>query len=151
MKRVSGGFTLIELIFTVSVVAILLSVALPAYQDQIRASRRAEGKAALMQAAHMQERNYTQSSTYADTAALAALLGASGTIYSGEDPNSVKGRYTISVDAATAACPLARCFVVRAAPNAGQFSDPQCGELTLSSTGAKGVGGGATFPVDRCW
>jgi type IV pilus assembly protein PilE len=151
MNRRAWGFTLMELIFTVAVVAVLTAVAVPAYMEQIRKSNRAEGKSALMQAAHLQERNYTQFSTYADTAGLATLMAAGATIYSGEDPTSARGKYVITVDAATVACPLSRCFVLRAVPNASQFADPQCDQLTLASTGTRGIAGSPTLPADRCW
>lgn len=41
------GFTLIEVMIAVVIVAILVAVALPAYQNSIRKSRRSEAFAAL--------------------------------------------------------------------------------------------------------
>ena len=133
------GFTLIEVMIAVAIIAILAAVAYPAYQDQILRARRAEGKAALLKAAQLQERNYVNGNpvtgdgvpTYLDSAGLALLFGlpAPGaglpapTIYSGEDPsggppaNFNPGWYVIAVDLPAGACALPDCFVVRATPN----------------------------------
>jgi type IV pilus assembly protein PilA len=43
MKRVSKGFTLIELMIVVAIIAILLALAIPAYQDYTIRSKVAEG------------------------------------------------------------------------------------------------------------
>jgi len=43
MKRVSKGFTLIELMIVIAIIAILLALAIPAYQDYTIRSKVAEG------------------------------------------------------------------------------------------------------------
>ena len=58
------GFTLIELMVVVAVVAILASIALPSYQEQMRKSRRAQAKADLVEYAQMAERHFTVNNTY---------------------------------------------------------------------------------------
>ncbi|OZB35221.1 MAG: pilus assembly protein PilE, partial [Alishewanella sp. 34-51-39] len=45
------GFTLIELMVVVAVIAILASIAFPAYQDSVRKSRRTEARDLLLSAA----------------------------------------------------------------------------------------------------
>jgi prepilin-type N-terminal cleavage/methylation domain-containing protein len=47
------GFTLIEVMITVAIVAILAAIALPTYRDHVRKSRRAEAQAFLMNASSM--------------------------------------------------------------------------------------------------
>src|SRR5690606_15122717 len=58
-RRAQRGFTLLELMITVVVVAILASVAYPSYTDFVVRSKRAEGKAALLDAAQALERHFT--------------------------------------------------------------------------------------------
>ena len=53
----SSGFTLIEVMIVVALIALLATIAMPSYQDSIRKSRRADAKAALVQLAQFMERN----------------------------------------------------------------------------------------------
>ncbi len=62
------GFTLIELMIAVVIVAILLSVAVPAYQDSIRKGRRTDARNALMAAQLVQEKYRGNNATYGTTA-----------------------------------------------------------------------------------
>lgn len=143
----SRGFTLIELMIVVVVVAILAVIAYPSYQDHLRKSRRAEGKSALLKAAQVLERFYTDRQNYGNTPAppaaptsidLAPLFGlaAGAVVYSGENPADVRGFYQVTAAAPTAACPLVSCFSLTATPNA-PFTDPACGTFTLTSTGLR--------------
>ena len=169
MRKSSTGFTLIEVMVAVLVVAILAAVAYPSYQEHLTRSKRAEGKAALLKAAQLQERNYLNGDpnnadanrppTYVDTAGLARLFGlaAADTIYSGERPEANTGWYTISVDvpAGGTGCTtnLTECFQVRATPNNAaprNFSDGGCNQFTLDSAGRRGNTGG-TLTVNECW
>lgn len=50
------GFTLIELMIVVAIVAILAAVAYPSYRDSISKSRRAEARAQLMDAVQYMQR-----------------------------------------------------------------------------------------------
>jgi type IV pilus assembly protein PilE len=58
------GFTLIELMIVVTVVAILGAIAYPSYMDSVRRGWRAEARTALMQEMQQQERLYTQRASY---------------------------------------------------------------------------------------
>ena len=52
----SGGFTLIELMVTIVIASILLAVAVPTYQAQVRKSRRTDAKNAVLDLASREER-----------------------------------------------------------------------------------------------
>lgn len=58
------GFTLIELMITVAIIAILAAVAFPAYTSQIAKGRRAEAKAMVLEASQWMERYYAENNRY---------------------------------------------------------------------------------------
>lgn len=70
LTRAAAGFTLVEALVAVLVAALLAVVALPGLAAQIRAARRAEAIAALLQVQQAQERWRAQCACYA--ASLAA-------------------------------------------------------------------------------
>ena len=141
----AAGFTLLELMIAVVIVAIIVAVALPSYTDHIRKSRRAEGKAALLKAAQLLERDYTSNGRYANN--LQVLFGAPSTpVRSGEDPST--GYYDLTITLGDVANGLAHSYVLTATPRTGEFSDAECGALTLSSTGARGSASGTR---EKCW
>jgi type IV pilus assembly protein PilE len=145
--RPAPGFTLIELMITVAVVAILGAIAYPSYQDFVQRSRRQEGKAALADAAARQEKFYLNNKTYCDR------IGVPCTVPPGADlgMQATAGDYTIAVSPATAACPIVTCYALTAMPTPGgpQTGDnTKCGTLTVNSGGVKGATG--PMPND-CW
>lgn len=141
--RVLGGFTLIEMMITVAIIAILAAVALPIYDESRRKSRRADAKQILMQTAQFMERNYTETNRYDklrkadgtldDIALPAGLTSASG--------------YTISIGAVAQAS-----FTLNAAPVAGgpQNADG-CGTYTINQAGVKALAGVHSHPLSYCW
>lgn len=64
MNSSQKGFTLIELMITLGIVAILAAIAYPAYNDYVIRSRRAEAKRALVTASQFLERRYSTQNTY---------------------------------------------------------------------------------------
>jgi type IV pilus assembly protein PilE len=156
------GFTLIELMIVVVVISILVAVAYPSYQDYVRKGKRAEGKGALLKAAQVLERWYSDNNSYGNIPAppavatsidLAVLngLGAGVPIYSGENPvlNDPKFPPAYRITAAVGTCAaINACFQLTATPNA-PFTDPLCGNLTLASNGVRCWSTAGT-PLDTC-
>lgn len=134
-RRLARGFTLIELMVTVAIVAILAAIAVPAYQDQVRKARRGQAKADLVELAQALERRHTINNSYA---------GALPYTVSPKDPGTT-ARYNITPGTIVAG---AQAFVLTATPIGDQAND-RCGTLTLSNTGAKTRTGSA--PFSECW
>jgi type IV pilus assembly protein PilE len=125
----SRGFTLIELMIVIAVVGILAAIAYPSYQRYIEQARRADGKAALLDAAQRLERCYTQTNSYVDCAFQAV---------------SPDGFYAIAATTQTA-----QAFTLTATPQGRQAGDSRCGTYTLQHTGARAASG--SLGTDRCW
>ena len=131
----SQGFTLIELMIVVAVVAILSAIAYPSYQEYVRRGHRAEARAGLLQAAQWMERAATAQGTYPLRAQFPAGLQAV--------PN---GRYTIALNSTDG-----ESFTLTATPQGSQSGD-RCGAYTLSNTGLRGANGHTSGAiVTQCW
>lgn len=136
MKRPRiAGFTLIELMIVVVIIAILASIAVPAYTSSVRKSRRTEAKTALLDLAAREERYYATQNVYADTPA--ALQYGSGAW-----PVPVGSYYSIS--SVTSSAPVASptnttpgTYTLQITPTAGspQLQDTACQTFQLDQTG----------------
>lgn len=145
------GFTLIELMVVGAVLAILMTIAIPAFNEQTKRARRADGKAFIMDIASRQERFYTQYSTYTNVLVSAACTGlACGLNYS--QNISSEGFYTAAMTLLPNGCtPAGPTFCTRYTITATPIpADPKCTTLTLTSTGVEGYTGSAA-DVKYCW
>ena len=128
------GLTLVELMVSVAVLAILASIAIPQYSKQTTKARRSDATTALVRAALEMESCRAQALTY---------TGCDATLTT----TTESGIYTLSV-----AIPGGGAsYTLTATPVAdgAQASDTECGNLTLASTGAKGKTG--TGSIAMCW
>lgn len=118
-----NGFTLIELMITVAIIAIIAAIAYPSYQDSVIKSRRGEAQAEMLNIAQRQQQYLLDMREYANS-----LATLSVTV-----PAHVTAHYDISVNATQGPPPT---FMITATPKAGspQVKD---GDLTLSHQGVK--------------
>ena len=151
-KRGVLGFTLIELMITIAVIAILASIAMPIFRDQIQKARRSDAKQALLEVANRQELFFSNCNTYVtNTAGLTRAGGCctAGTCGLGlADTLSPEGGfYTISVAGNSTS------FTVTATRiNTLSQVDDKCGDFTLTETGVRGVvNNTAGWNAQRCW
>ena len=125
--RPGAGFSLLELLVALVVIGVLTAIAMPMYQSQAMASKRANGTAALQDAASREEQFFLDNKSYTTT------IGAGGL---GVSATTEGGHYVLSVDAPAASCLVTQCYVLRATPQNAQAADP-CGALTISSDGER--------------
>ena len=122
--RRAAGFTLIELMVTIIIGAILISIAGPAYLTQIRKSRRTEAKTAILDLASREERLYSTTNTYSATPATLGYT-AFGQAIGG-------GYYKLAVTAPAGATPT---FTVTATAINSQLKDTACAKFIVDQTG----------------
>ncbi|MBB6091842.1 type IV pilus assembly protein PilE [Povalibacter uvarum] len=147
MKQTQRGFTLIELMIVVTIIAIIASVGYPSYRQYVKRSARAEAKTALLENAQFLERNYTAANRYNQDSAGNDITDADLPVT--QSPKDGGGKYTIVVVDGDDS-PTASTFVLRAIPVAGgPMDNDECGTLTLSNAGVKDVTG--SKPATECW
>jgi type IV pilus assembly protein PilE len=123
------GFSLIELMMVLGVVAILTAVSYPVYRQHIIRGNREAAKSELVQIAAQQEKIYLNSDAYSSSITTAYTGISTGGLgfTTGKTSN---GKYTLSIVTA------AQTYTVTATPVSGtvQASD---GNLTVASDGTR--------------
>lgn len=123
MRR-SGGYTLLELMIVVAVIALLAMIGLPSYTRYGYRARRADGQELLMRVANAQERYYATFNKYGDEPVTGDLkLGS---------VSSEKGYYTVAIQSDD----LTKGYTATATPTGNQQKDV-CGALSIDSHGTK--------------
>ncbi|MDM0012058.1 type IV pilin protein [Variovorax sp. J22P168] len=124
-RRPARGFTLIETLIVLALLAVLAAVALPIYDDTIRRGRRSEARGTLLQAAHWLERFATANGTYPGEAS--HLPGAFRT--------TSFASYRIAYEPRDA---QGSGYTLTALPLGAQATD-RCGGFTLDDAGVRGL------------
>lgn len=147
-SRRAAGFTLIELMVTLVVATILIAIAVPSYQAQVRKSRRTEARNAVMDLATREERYYSVNNNYTNSA-LQLGYGTTDTAITGQPIGG--GYYTITVknsDPMPAATPPIRAsFTITATAVGAQTKDSPCLTFTVDELGTQTSSPSAT----ECW
>jgi type IV pilus assembly protein PilE len=147
-SRIGGqrGFTLLELMIVVAIVAIISAFAFPSYMEYVVNTKRTAATSALLQIADRQQQFFMDNKTY--TADLTDLGLAANPLFLSDDGSSVAAGDDDVVYLLTLANVTATTYTAIGAPVAGQLKrDAECGTMTLNQAGTKDALGGG----DDCW
>lgn len=127
-----SGFTLIEVMIALVIIAVLSAVALPAYTSHQVKARRSDCQASLIGFSQAMEQHYALNYSYLAAADEGADTGApASTVFPSQCPTAGKAFYTLRIQAATATG-----YTLRATPVANSSQDGD-GLLEINSQGQR--------------
>ena len=129
------GFTLIELMIVVVIVAVLASIAYPSYRNQVIKGNRAAAQGYMMSLASREEQIMLDKRSY-PTALTNVALGDSAGLIRFSVPAEVSTRYDLKIESPNPITLVVPSYLITATPIAGGIQVPD-GNLTLDSTGQK--------------
>ncbi len=131
--RRAEGFTLIELMITVAIVAIIAAVALPAYNSEVRKTRRSDAMTTLSQDQTILERCYAANYTYAVPPCATPPAA------------SLQGYYTI------ASTITATTYTLTATATGPQAADTTCNVMSVNQANVQTATDTSGATQASCW
>jgi type IV pilus assembly protein PilE len=157
MHKKTAGVTLVELMVTLAVLAILVSIGYPMYTDQVRKSRRVDARGGVMELAMAMDRHEGAFGRYTESATtIAGITFADGSPTPGlnatfdDDVTRIAAQYreffnfTITADNDT--------YTITATPTGGQANDSDCASFSINQIGTKSALDSSTSDnTNLCW
>ncbi len=129
-SRRLSGFTLVELMITVAILAIIAAIAVPAYTRQVQKARRTDARNALLDLAGREERWLSVANSYSQNT---TDLG-----YTGAWPVATTNGYynvTVKVPDPNAVSPTNPSFIITATAVGTQANDTACATFSVNQLG----------------
>lgn len=147
MHAKNKGFTLVEVLIVVVILALIMSVGIPGYRDYMQRANRADATTALLRIAAAQERFFIANGTYASNAQLAQDppdgLGIPGT---------ERGFYNLTVQPGAGGLGAGYTLIAQVAPGGDQNDDTECWFFSTTERGQRSAfDNGGAENTDDCW
>jgi len=147
MKPRNKGFTLVEVMVVMVVLAIIMSMGIPGYRNYLQRANRADATTALLRIAAAQERFFIANGTYASNAQLPQNppngLGIAGT---------ERGFYNLNILPGAGGLGTGYTVVAQVAPGGDQADDTDCWVFTTTERGQRSAfDSGGVENADDCW
>lgn len=139
-----AGFTLVELLVVLMIVAVLTAIAYPGYARHVERARRSAARAVLLEAAQFMERYYSARNSYVldpTQTPLQAPTLPDALQFAPAGAGRAQASHAVTVDSVSATE-----YKLKAVPLLG---DP-CGDLTLDSRGLRDRSA-TGLTVEACW
>jgi len=130
-KITIAGFSLLELVIVVAVIATLLTIAIPSYRQYVQRGHRADAIRTILTASDCQSRVRVSTGFFDTSRCL-------------KDPHSARYEFRIQ----PVNDPSANSYTITALPL--DTADDPCGALSLDHAGTRGISG-LKGSVSRCW
>jgi type IV pilus assembly protein PilE len=150
------GFTLIELIVAMVILAILAAIAIPSYSNYVLTSHRSEAKGALLDLASSEERYFSANNQYTATPSNLGYSASAGQAFNigtgGYYQVSATGIAVIAATAptgTTAGTPAS--FTITASAIGNQTKDTACASFSVTSGGVQSATNSGGNPSTSCW
>jgi type IV pilus assembly protein PilE len=136
MQARISGFTLVELMAVVVILAIVVGIAYPSYRNYMVQTRRSDAQSILTQVSQTEEKFFSSCNRYTTTVNAGNISACSGLGYSSN--LSPDGHYQVAVTGTTIAGTgtIATAFTATATPKAGGLQVGN-GALRIDSTSVK--------------
>ena len=142
------GFTLIEIMIAVAIIAIISGFAYPSYVKHVQRAKRVDAQTAVLEAAQRQEAYYIRNNSYAKDLTQLEY-----------NATSSEGLYNLAMSAAPNGCtgnrtpPVCTGFEMTATPvtTKPQAQDSECQSFTVNQLGTKSAKDANNNATTKCW
>jgi type IV pilus assembly protein PilE len=153
-RRRNRGFTLIELIVAMVILATLAAIAIPSYTSYVLRSHRTEAKSALLDLASLEERYFSTHNSYSNLPTDLGYVGAANTAFTvGSGYYQITNLQAFPAVPPTNAIPggTPATYTITATAVNQQANDTNCLTFSINSAGQQTATGGDSNASVDCW